>query len=328
MQRSCVCSLKACAVETTQRQGILYILAAVTGYAFLPTLVKQIQAAGLPPLDIATWRFVFATLIIWPLIALRSQRASHAPLPRLRLLLLGIMMAGAALTAFYGLERLPASTLIVLFYTYPTMVAVISLFLGERLPLQAWLALALTLVGVVLTVPDFGMSLEAATAEGGSPLVEGVALALMNALLVAVYFVLNNRMLRGHTGLAQASAWVITGALLTMMAVTLLRREVTLPADPSTWLYLLALAGVSTVMPIFCLTFGIQKLGASKAAIMGTIEPVLTILIAAVVLGERMLPEQLLGGLFVLLSVVLLQVPLRFIVARGKRKPVVGEAVQ
>ncbi len=317
-------------METTQRQGILYILAAVVGYAFLPTLVKQIQAAGLPPLDIATWRFVFAAVIIWPLIAVRTERGLHAPLPRLRLLLLGIIMAGMALTAFYGLERLPASTLIVLFYTYPTMVAIISLFLGERLPLQAWIALALTLVGVVLTVPDFGTSLQIVTAEGGSPLVEGVVMALLNALLVAVYYVLNSRLLRGHTGLAQASAWVITGALLTMLVVALLRRDIAFPADLPTWLYLLALAGVSTVMPVFCLTFGIQKLGASKAAIMGTVEPVLTILIAAVVLGERMLPIQMLGGLFILLSVVLLQVPLRAVSLspRRKKKAVVGEVVQ
>lgn len=60
----------------------------------------------------------------------------------------------------------------------------------------------------------------------------------------------------------------------------------------STWVLLLALAVVSTVMPIFCLTTGLSKLGAAKAAIVGTVEPVLTTILAMIFLGEQMQPLQ------------------------------------
>jgi drug/metabolite transporter (DMT)-like permease len=296
-------------MDRTQRDGVLYILLSVTGYSVLPVLVKQIQATGLASLDIATWRFIFAAPLFW-LFVFASQRLSspveaktHRPLPRVKLLLLGALLAVAALTAFFGLESLSAGTFVILFYTYPAMVALLSLFLGERLPAQGWAALGLTLVGTVLTVPDFGAGFGGASGQG-------VVLAILNALIVAVYFILNSRVLRGHTALAQASAWAITGSCAVFVVLALFR-QVAVPSQPTTWVYLLVLASFSTVMPVFALTNGLQKLGASRAAILSTIEPLMTMAFAALFLAERMQAVQLVGGALIVFSVLLLQLPRR-----------------
>lgn len=282
-----------------QRVGLFYTWLAMTGYAVLPVLVKQIQALGMLPLDIAIWRFVFAVPSFWLVIYARRMPTPARPLPRLHLLGLGVLLAGAAITAFFGLERVPASTYIFLFYTYPAMVALLSLLFGERLPLQGWVALALTLTGIALTAPDFAAGL-------ASESLPGVVLALLNALLVAVYFIFNSRVLRGHTALAQGSAWAITGALLVMLAIMPFN-GLALPAQPETWGLLLLLALFCTVMPVFALTIGIQKLGASRSAIISTVEPIMTLVLAAAILGERMQPVQLVGGALIIASVVLLQ---------------------
>ncbi|MGQ9887966.1 MAG: DMT family transporter, partial [Aggregatilineales bacterium] len=216
------------------------------------------------------------------------------------------------LTAFFSLQRLPAGVYVLLFYSYPAMVAVIAALLGERLSRRAWAALGLALAGVALTVPDCraGLSSEAWV---------GVLLALLNALAVALYFVFNNRLLRGRTGLAHASAWVITGAMGVMLTLAL-ARPVNPAPDATSWLYLLALALVCTVLPVFTLTAGIQKLGASKAAIAGTLEPVLTIVLAALILGEMVQAGQLAGGALILASILLLQS------APRRQTAVIGEA--
>lgn len=286
-------------MEREQRVGLFFVFLAICGYAVLPILVKQIQAAGMPPMDIAIWRFLFAVPSFWLVIYARRMPASARPLPRVALLGLGVLLAGAAITAFFGLERVPASTYVFLFYTYPAMVAVLSLVLGERLPLQGWLALALTLVGIGLTAPDFAAGL-------ASDSLVGVMLALLNALLVAIYFILNGRILRGHTALARGSAWAISGALLVMLLIVPFN-GLALPAQPSVWVLLVALALFCTVMPVFSMTIGIQKLGASRSAILSTVEPLLTIVLAALILGERMQPVQLLGGALIIASVALLQ---------------------
>lgn len=287
------------------RQGLLYVFIGVLGYAMLPIWTKNIQPSGLHPLDIATWRFTIAAPAIWLLLIATRTPAPSVPLPRRGLLSLGVILAGAALTVFFGLQYLPASTYILLFYSYPAMVALINFVLGERLPLQSWLALGLTLIGLTLTVPDFGAGLSADAWLG-------IAIALANALLVAVYFIRNNRLLRGRAGLRWASAWTITGALLAIWPVMLLGKGgLNVPPDLKTWGFLLGLALFSTIMPIFMFMNGIQRLGASRAAILSSIEPVFTVTLAAALLGETPAAVQLVGGALIILSVILLQVPLR-----------------
>ena len=78
-------------------------------------------------------------------------------------------------------------------------------------------------------------------------------------------------------------------------------------ADPETWLRLLGLAIFSTVIPIFAFYAGMQKLGAARAAILSTIEPVFTLVLAFFLLNERIEAIQLIGGALILASVILLQ---------------------
>src|SRR5262249_49865393 len=121
-----------------------------------------------------------------------------------------------------------------------------------------------------------------------------------------VYFIISDRLLKNHESLALPTAWTITGAFLALI-VTVPFRGLSLPADSSTWLNLFGLATISTVLPVFMLNKGIQKLGATRSAIMGTLEPVLAALLSMVFLGERMTALQMVGGAFILASVVVLQ---------------------
>jgi drug/metabolite transporter (DMT)-like permease len=123
------------------------------------------------------------------------------------------------------LERIPVSTFIVLFYTFPAIVALLSAVMGERLPVLGWVALGLTLVGIALTAPDFSVGLS------GNNIAGGVILSLINAFVVAVYFLISSALLRGHTDMARASAWSVTGAFL-IFVVSILFRPVSVPRQP------------------------------------------------------------------------------------------------
>ena len=92
-----------------------------------------------------------------------------------------------------------------------------------------------------------------------------------------------------------------------MSAVTVVRGGAAVPANLTAWLLLLGLALVSTVMPVFSISHGLQRLGATRASILGTVEPVLTSLLAVIFLGDRIRPIQLLGGAFILASILILQ---------------------
>ena len=298
-------------MDRTQRNGTLLMLLTSAGYALFPVFAKRLDAYGMPPLDAMTWRFLFAAPAIWAIIFLRRMPAPSNPLPRNRLLLMGGFLAVAAALAFYGLQRIPAGTYVVLFFTYPAFVVLFSLLLGARLPLQGWIALAMTMLGVFLTVPDFGAGLGA---DSGL----GIVLAITNAIVVAVYFLIINRLLVGHTAMSRASAWTITGATFVVIALMLFN-GLRFPTNLEGWLLLLLMSTVSTAMPIFALNSGIKLIGPAPAAIINTVEPVLSIIAAAIFLGESMVPVQWLGAALIISSVVILQ-------TRGKVRPATTQA--
>jgi drug/metabolite transporter (DMT)-like permease len=287
---------------TNSRVGILYIFAAVIGYSFFPVFTDHLLNAGLKPLDIALWRYAIAASVFWVLALMRP--AGSVSLPRGRLMLMaGPLLAVAAVVAYFGLGMILAGTYVVIFYTYPAMVAIISLFMGERLSVWGWVALGITLIGIALTAPDFSEGLRGEN-------LSGVLLALLNAFVVAIYFLLSSRLLRGRANTSaavlRASAWTVSGTLL-FLAIAALLTGFSVPQSADVWLNLIGMAVVSTVAPIFALNVGIQKLGPTQAAIFGTIEPLTTALLALIFLGQVMQPIQWVGGLCIVASVILLQ---------------------
>ncbi len=292
-----------------QRLGVTLMIFSVIGYASLPVILHQLFNHGMTDTnDIVTLRFSIAVPLLWvPLLLRRNSRPVESrPLPWLKLIGLGFLYTAAALIGFYGLSQIPASIYELLYYAYPAIVAIISLFLGERLGLQAWTALALTVVGIVLTTPN----LNAGMSQGANA--AGVTAALVNAAIIAVYFICSSRILRGHTDMFRATAWTLTGTLLPLL-VLIPFRHISLPTNATAWFFMVVLAIFNTVLPIGTVNAGIQLLGPSRAAILAMLEPPLAIVFASIFLGDRITPPQIVGGTLILVSLVLLNLrrPLR-----------------
>ena len=215
-----------------------------------------------------------------------------------RVLLIGILLSAAVLAAFFALERLSASTYIVLFYSYPAMVVLLSVLVGEPINSKAWLALAMALAGVMLTVPDF-------KAAGGVD-AEGIMLALANAVIVAVYYILSKRALNGVVDVSGASAWMMLGTMLILLLLIPFR-GLQLPQNPLTLLMLFGIATLGTVLPVFAVNLAIQRIGAARASLVSTVEPPMSMIVSMLVLGEVILAVQWLGAALIIGSVVVLQ---------------------
>ncbi|MEM9950769.1 MAG: DMT family transporter [Chloroflexota bacterium] len=291
---------------TNRQVGLIAILFSISGYALLPIFTRTIyETTALRPTDLAIWRFIFATPAIWLVIYFREALSSKPRKKRdsrgqiLRMLSLGLLYTGATLSAFFGLNYIPASLYVVLFYTYPVMVALISVFLGQKLHLMAWLAISLTLVGVILTVPDLSIA--------GENTILGLSIAVFNALVVAIYFVLISREMPKMSSGSRGAAYVITGTLIILLLLIPFF-GLQFPQSPQAWGLLVAMAIWSTAMPIFVVIVAIQYLGAAQAAIISTSEPIATMILAMIILNEVVLPIQWLGAIFIILGVIVLEV--------------------
>jgi drug/metabolite transporter (DMT)-like permease len=287
-------------MSVTQRRGLIFVLISAFAYGILPIFSRNLLDVGLPPISTAFWRYLIATPFIWLLIYLQRRPAPTQPLPRYRLLAMGLLYTAATLLAFYGFQLIPVSTYTTIFYTHPAFTALIALAFGECLPLVGWGALALTLVGVGLAAPDFSAGLSGANFQG-------LVVALLNALTVSIAFIAVSRVLRGHDEPARASGYAILGALLSLSVVAVFSGLV-VPSTLEMWLNLFALGIFSTVVPIFTLTVGIQALGAPRAAIVGLVEIFFTAVFAIWFLGESRTPIQWVGSAVIIASIILLQV--------------------
>ena len=133
----------------------------------------------------------------------------------------------------------------------------------------------------------------------------GMMIALANAWVAAVYFIASNRILfrlQDPSELARAVAWTMVATSGIMLVIAFVN-GLQFPRNLEQVLLLLGLAVLSTALPIVALNIGIQRLGAARSAIVMSMEPFLTLVLAAIFLSERLAGMQLLGGMVILLSV-------------------------
>lgn len=285
------------------------MLASALAYSLFPVFSKGVLD-DLRPTDVLFWRFAIAAPLAWVVVWARRARGGPgaSAAPALRFSGAGLLFGLVALAAFAALDHLAASLYTVLIYTYPAMVALGAIALGRRPTPGLWWAVALSSLGIALTVPEVFDNPEA---DG-----LGLALALLNAALYAAYVLLTGRWMErpatptdetrpsgaAADGLV-ASAWSMAGSLVLAVAVVAVA-GLRVPESAATAAGLVGLAVVSTTIAGTTLMLGLARLPAATAALVATIEPVLTLVWSVVLLDESLVVLQIVGAALVLAGVV------------------------
>ena len=152
-----------------------------------------------------------ASAVLWPALMIWRRRGGPNPLdvPRRLAFSMGILWGAMTITGFLALEHIDASVYIVIVYLYPVLVVVGSSMLGHRVTAGVWVALAVVMSGIVLTVPElFG--------GVGEISVLGVVLTLVQAVLMAAFMIVNSKVMPGHIDGTVSAAWNCLGALVLM----------------------------------------------------------------------------------------------------------------
>jgi len=304
-------------VDRRRALGVALVLISACAFGSGALFAKPAYAAGVGWHVLSSWRFLLGASLAWLwLLAWPAHRQALRSLDRrlvLGSLALGVLYVGNSATYFAGLETVDASLAALIVYIYPALVAVLALRFGQRLRgARAWGALALALVGVVLAVGGID------TTE--APPLDGLLLVVVSPVIYAVWIVLAARLSgeRGNSGDrrngAGAAASAATALMMTATAATYWLSAIVLglPVGPGdvpagAWFGLIGVGVVSTFIAIQAFYAGTQRVGAAQAALLSTIEPVWTISLAAIVLGESLQPIQLAGGALILLGVVIAQ---------------------
>jgi drug/metabolite transporter, DME family len=196
---------------------------------------------------------------------------------------------------------------LICFYTYPAIVTILAVPLyGERLDRLRIGALLLSSAGLVMVV--LAPLMEASDVVI-NPL--GVGLALFAALCQAAFFLISGRGWQPMPNL-HVSTFVIAMALVLSLPLAVIAGQASdllAPLQqPDAWIWILAGAITGAAIPTTAFITGIGLIGPSRAAILMTIEPLVGVTIAAVLLGEEPSPIQIIGGAAVLAAAAILQV--------------------
>ena len=278
--------------------GTLFTLIAATGFAAVSILTSKATATGLTLATVLAWRYVFAAVILTLWVGTHDYK--RIP-PREMLRFVTIGGFGQALLVYLALSSLkfiPAATLAFLFYTYPTWVALAQAVRGaEKLDRRRATALGLSFTGIAVMV---GMPSAAAIDW------RGVALALSAALVYGIYIPVMRVLQKDHP-VAPPSAYSKIGAALAFLMLSVSDGSFTWQIEPGAWMTIGALAVFSTVLPSVFFLMGLIRLGPVRVAIVSTVEPFLTGLLAIVVLGQALTWPTVVGGALIIGAVLLLQ---------------------
>ena len=269
------------------------MIISAAAFGTLAIIGHYAYAAGIDTATLLFLRFGISAIFIGALLALHGER-----LPRGKSLTLLVGMGaigyfGQSFCFLTAIKYASAGLVALLLYLYPTFVVILSaLFLKKRITRLKMVALGLATLGIALTVNP----------QGGQWI--GILLALSAAMIYAVYIIVGSVVMQ-KVSAVQSSTVIFASAGAVFGVLAAIQR----PSWPTTnagWLAVGAIALIATVIPVVTFLAGLKRIGPTDASMLSTFEPVVTIFLAAFLLGESLQPVTLLGGGLILAAVLLI----------------------
>jgi drug/metabolite transporter (DMT)-like permease len=270
------------------------------GLSFI--LSKHALNVGFSPMTLAFMRYVVAVLVLVPAVFLKEKKMrlqKRDILPVLASGLLGITLY--YLFEYQGIKLTTTVNASLILAAIPVLTLITdALAMKQRLLPRQGLGCLLSLLGVWLVV-RFGGT------EGQASIVGDVL--VMGASLTWVGYIFVSRNLRARYSSLAMNAWQGLAGLLTLLPLSLMEKGSWQPVPVSGWLCVVGLGLVCSALCYFLYGDALKHLSPVASAIFINLIPVVTILGGVAFLNERVTLMQLAGGLVIVLSIFLVNLP-------------------
>ena len=273
--------------------GIILIAISAASFGTLAIFGRYAYDDGMDTFTVLFLRFGISAAFMTVILLLRKE---SFPRGRILVQLVGMGALGYVGQSFMYLTAInyaSADLVALLLYLYPFFVTVLStIFLHEKVTRIKIVALVLALTGTALTVgPVSGMLI-------------GALMAIAAALIYSIYIIVGTNVMK-HVSPVQSSTVIFAsaGAVFGMLA---LANGMHFPVSNAGWLAMLGIIFISTIIPVVTFLAGLEKIGPINAAMLSTLEPVVTVLLAMWLFGDKLQPIVMFGGGLILAAVILL----------------------
>lgn len=280
----------------SQTTGGWLVLGAAAGFGTIPIFGELAMSAGVNNPSLLSIRFLLAAIVLLTILTIWQKGIPEASQIGA---IVGLGIAYAAMTGafFAGLVFLPAGTAAMLLYTYPAYVYLIGIFiLGEPISKEKVAALGLALTGMILIVgfnqADFSLI--------------GGGFVLTAAAGYAVYTLGNRIVVQSVDPLILATGAITTTGMC-MLGYGIITDLLFWPQGYNQWMPVIGITVFGTIIPIVLFAVGLKHTSASNASTLAMAEPVVSVSLGIIILGESLSKLQVFGGAFVLLGIYLIQ---------------------
>jgi drug/metabolite transporter (DMT)-like permease len=277
----------------THRSGLLWGLVGVVAFSFTVPFTR-VAVAGLSPLFIGSGRAVVAALLAAAALAITRQR-----LPRGRQWIRLVVIAGGIVVGFplltsFALVTASASHGAVVIALLPAATAVMAVIRGrERPPISFWILAAVGAIAALVFASIQG---------GGFGRFELSDLLFFGAVIAAAIGYAEGGLLARELGSWQTVSWALIVAspvMILLAAISAVQRPPA--AEPLQWAAFAYLGVVSMLLAFFAWYRGLSIGPMAQISQVQLVQPVLSILWAAVILGEELTLPTIIGGAAVIL---------------------------
>lgn len=277
------------------RAGVALAALGALSYGVTVVVGRDLAGAGVSSSAALGWRFATGGVLLFGLLRLRRAPLLPARGELPKVFLLGAVGYATESTFFYlALERGTAAATALIFYVYPAIVTAAELVRGrERAEVPTLAALALSVSGTAVVVAGSGdVTISPA----------GAAFALAAASTFAAYLLVGRDLGEGGDPMTTA-CWVALGAAASNLARGTIGADVTISSDR--WAEV-AVYGAATAAAFSLMFAAIERIGATRAAVVMSLEAFSAVVLGVVLLGENLRAVQLVGGVGVLAAATLI----------------------
>jgi MYXO-CTERM domain-containing protein len=283
------------------------VSAAAIMWAASATYGRTLIDDGASPLEISAARAWIAFLVLGAFLLVRRRRdrvpVDVAPPAKWVWVGFGLSIAGANYFYYSAIGRLPVAVAIVIQYTAPALVVLWLAGVERKRPSArvVW-ALVAAIAGVAL----LSQLIDVVTSGSVSLSTSGILLAAGSAFAFAAYILFGERMAPayGPEG-TLVRGFGVAGALWVVVLATRGRPDTLL--DGSLLPGVVLLGFIATVIPFMFFVWGLERIGAARAGIISTLEPVSATFMAYVFLDQTLDAWQIVGAVLVIAAIAVVQ---------------------
>ena len=292
------------------RLGLFFAVAGTALFSLKSIFIKLAFQEDIDATTLLTLRmliaFPFYLIILGYAIKTRPEKAALLT-KKDALSILGLGFLGYYLASyldFEGLSYISAQLERLTLFTYPIMVAILSwFFFKEKITLRVFGSLLISYIGVSFLFFNESSSAAVNTATHTTL---GTLLVAVAALSFSIYVIFSRAFISRLGSLIFTSVAMSSSLVFILIQFFATHKLADLNVSAKLWGLSVLLAVFSTLIPSFFTSEAINRIGATRTSIMGTLGPVVTIILAVNILDEPFGWSQVVGLLLVLLGVTLL----------------------